>query len=136
MSLQFLIESQKKFQEKMNVNFSLMKEKDVSAYIKEHGYFLIEEVVELMRELPFHKSWKDYSSWNEEDFKEAKQYQKEEAIDALHFIINIFIALGMDEEEVIEMYKTKNQLNYRRQEDPSLGYSVSPNIAITTDPQH
>ena len=122
MALQFLLDSQKQFQERMGNDFKSMTLQERSSYIKEHGYFLIEEVVEMFREMPYHKSWKDYSHLTEEEVKHQEQLMKEEAIDALHFLINIFLSLGMDAEEIIHMYKEKNSINYQRQEDSNLGY--------------
>ena len=41
-----------------------------------------------------------------------------EAIDALHFILNIFLALGLDDaEEIILRYNTKHDKNAKRQEE-------------------
>lgn len=122
MSLQFLLDSQRKFQERMGTNFETMTREERSAYLKEHGYFLMEEVMEMFREMPFHKSWKDYSGWDEEQHLSQEELMKCEAIDMLHFAVNILLALGMNEEEVITRYKEKNKLNYKRQEDSSLGY--------------
>lgn len=119
--LQFLLDSQEKFQKRLGQDFSLMDEKEKSEFLHVHGYFLIEEVAEMLRETPFHKPWKQYN-WDKEKTLSQEELQKDEAIDALHFLINIFLALGMDSEEVIERYKEKNKLNYRRQEDSSLGY--------------
>ena len=121
-TIQFLLDSQEKFQLRMGNNFKEMSQKEKSTYIKEHGYFLIEEVTEMIRELPYHKSWKDYSGLSGEEILAQEQLAKEEAIDALHFMINILLSLGMDEKEIIEMYKDKNKLNYERQVDADLGY--------------
>ena len=134
MSLQFLLDSQKMFQNRMGTDFETMTREERSKFIKEHGYFLIEETVELLRESPFHKSWKDYSNYTEEQFDHQETLMKEEAVDALHFLTNLFLALGMTEEEVLQMYKEKNKLNYKRQEDSSLGYVKGK--AIIQDPQH
>lgn len=122
MSLQYLMDSQKKFQTRMGVNFESQTDKERAAYLKEHGYFLMEEVMEMFREMPYHKSWKDYTPWSLMKHLEQKRKMKEEAIDALHFMINILLALDMDETEVMKMYNEKNQLNYQRQDDSSLGY--------------
>jgi hypothetical protein len=125
MSLQFLLDSQRKFQELMGIDFSKMSLKERCAYLKEHGYFLMEETVEMLREMPYHKSWKDYSDLTPEEIEEQFQFMKSEAIDALHFMINVLLFLDMSEAEIIEMYKKKNKLNYQRQEDSSLGYVTS-----------
>jgi hypothetical protein len=116
----------------MGNDFKVMTPQEKSAYIKEHGYFLMEEVVEMFREMKFHKSWKDYSNWDEVHEKSQEQLMKEEAIDAFHFMLNIFLALGMNSKEVIEMYHEKNELNYQRQEDSSLGYVTSVKEYIET----
>lgn len=121
-TLKFLLDSQKDFQETMGYNFDKMTVKERSDYMKEHSYFIIEEVTEMLRELPYHKSWKDYSDLNSDDLIRSDQRAKEEAIDILHFMINIFLSLGMDEEEIINMYKEKNKINYDRQNDSDLGY--------------
>lgn len=128
MALKFIMDSQMKFQEKMGHNFKDMSPKERATYIKEHGYFVMEEVMEMFREMPFHKSWKDYSGMTKEEIRTQETKMKEEAIDALHFLINILISLGMDEEEVLEMYKDKNKLNYQRQSDSELGYVQSEDI--------
>jgi len=39
---------------------------------------------------------------------------KEEAIDNLHFLLQIFVLLGMDAQEVVELYVKKNRLNFER----------------------
>lgn len=125
MTLQYLLDSQRTFQTRMGTDFTTMHETERSAFIKEHGYFLMEEVMEMFREMPFHKSWKDYSDWGQVAHLLAKQKMKEEAIDALHFMMNIFLALGMDEKEILSMYNEKNKLNYERQENAELGYVQS-----------
>lgn len=132
MTLKHLLDSQNKFQNRMGNNFKVMTLQERAAYIKEHGYFLMEEVVEMFREMKFHKSWKDYSNWDEEHEKSQEQLMKEEAIDAFHFMLNIFLALGMDSEEILAMYHEKNKLNYQRQEDSSLGYVSSVEEFIVT----
>lgn len=134
MSLQFLLDSQAKFQKHMGTNFSSMDAKERASYMKEHGYFVMEEITEMLREMPYHKSWKDYSTWSWEKFLEQEQLQKEELIDAFHFILNLALALGMDEKEIVDMYKEKNKINYLRQEFSELGY-VAPK-PITTDSSH
>ncbi|MDP1183596.1 dCTP pyrophosphatase, partial [Klebsiella pneumoniae] len=42
---------------------------------------------------------------------------KFEMIDILHFILNMFIALGMDAEEVFKLYFLKNAENFARQDN-------------------
>lgn len=121
-NLQFMMDCQRTFQQRFGDNFEEMDDKERSAFIKNHGYFIIEEMTELFREIPYHKSWKDYSTWNEE--KTAQQWEKarEEYIDVIHFVINVGLALGLTSDDVVRMYIDKNKVNIQRQEDPSLGY--------------
>lgn len=39
---------------------------------------------------------------------------KEEAIDILHFLLQVFIMLGMDADEVVATYMRKNSVNFSR----------------------
>lgn len=121
-NLQFMMDCQRVFQSRFGEDFNKMDDKERTAFIKNHGYFIIEELVEMFREMRYHKSWKDYSDWTDEKRVEQLQKAKEEYIDILHFVINVGLALGLDSDEIVEMYKEKNKLNIERQENPELGY--------------
>lgn len=121
-NLQYIMDCQRIFQGRFNQNFNEMNDEERTAFIKNHGYFIIEEMTELFREIPFHKSWKDYSNWSNEKTLEQWNKAKEEYIDVIHFVVNVGLALGLDSDTILEMYKDKNKVNIQRQEDPSLGY--------------
>jgi dimeric dUTPase (all-alpha-NTP-PPase superfamily) len=93
---------------------SNMKEKcDI---LKDDIYNVVEELHEMMRELP-HKHWKKYSKkfikdWMSEEHREKTLF---EYIDALHFFINIGLILEFSAEEIFEAYIKKNQINHERQ---------------------
>ena len=120
--LQTIFDSQKSFQAIFGTNFETLEDKDRSEYINEHASFLVEETYEMLREMKYRKSWKDYSSWTPEKDDEQLIKMKEEWIDMFHFIVNIGLALDFDANEVLKMYIDKNKLNYERQENASLGY--------------
>lgn len=73
----------------------------------------IEECTEIMREtayknpeyMPF--GWKKGQQWNEENYKE-------EIIDLMHFVMNLFMTVGGTSEEFFEIYKKKNKENLER----------------------
>lgn len=44
-----------------------------------------------------------------------------ELIDMLHFVVNLFLVVGVTPAEVLERYKLKNAKNHRRQEDGYTG---------------
>lgn len=121
-NLQYMMDCQRVFQGRFGEDFNNMTDDERAAFIKNHGYFVIEEMVELFRETKNHKSWKDYSDWTGEKMEVQMQKAKEEYIDVIHFVINIGLALGLDSDEIVRMYKEKNKVNIQRQEDPSLGY--------------
>lgn len=72
-----------------------------------------EEVTEIMREtayknpdfVPF--GWKKKQVWNEDNYKE-------EIVDLMHFVMNLFLAVGGTSEEFYEIYKIKNAENIER----------------------
>ena len=111
-----LFDTQFNLQKKLGYNFAIMTDEERTAYIKEYEQHAEHELHEMLAELPFFKSWKKYP-----DIKEARDYAyrkaKEEFIDSLHFFLNIAIALGFSPGELVEMYLTKNGINYERQED-------------------
>ena len=121
-SLQFMMDQQKVFQERFGHIFEGMDDIERVQFIKTHSYFIIEEIVEMLRTNPYHKPWKDYSHLTKEEIDEMWIEAREEYIDVLHFVINIGLALGLDSQTINQMYKDKNKINIRRQEDPSLGY--------------
>lgn len=124
--LQLMLDKQRAFQRTLGIQFNLgqniqIKSEQDSSYIKEQASFLIEEIVEMTRELKYSKPWKQYD-WDNTKDAEQTQKVKEEAIDALHFMLNIFNALGMSEQDILNAYLEKNKLNHERQLNPDLGY--------------
>jgi dimeric dUTPase (all-alpha-NTP-PPase superfamily) len=69
---------------------------------------LMHEIIELERELPW-KHWKKQQKFN---IKNAQ----EEAVDCLHFLLSIFLSLGMTADDVIYQYIKKHEINNKRQE--------------------
>lgn len=121
--LQDVLNTQLKFQEKFGFvpNESHTKE-ELMALIHTHSHFAVEEVFEMLRELPHHKYWADYSNLTDEDWKNKIGAAKEEWIDVFIFMMNVALFLGMDQDEIFEKYKNKQKINVERQQDPDLGY--------------
>ena len=73
----------------------------------------IEECTEIMREsayknpeyMPF--GWKEGQQWNTDSYKE-------EIVDLMHFVMNLFMSVGGTPEEFFELYKKKNSINLKR----------------------
>lgn len=117
--LEKLFEMQYKMQtEAMHYNFVEMSEQERGAFVKDHVLYCEDELHEVLREIPFFKAWKRYSKYPEENgYKWAAA--RKEFVDALHFFLNVAIALGFTAEELFEMYCIKNNINYERQKDQS-----------------
>lgn len=78
-------------------------------YINIMSLALIDEVMEALRETQF-KPWKKMQVFDREAFRK-------ELIDAQHFLLNLFIAAGMDADMIYKMYTEKNNINHERKEE-------------------
>ena len=81
--------------------------------IKENWVNLCAEFGELIDRLPY-KSWKVYKSKSTRAEVLEMQF---EAVDMLHFLINIMMGLGMSAERTYNMYVSKNDENVKRQKE-------------------
>ena len=73
---------------------------------------VIEELIEMRRELPIRKHWSQKRTANP-DWNKVK----EELIDALHFFLTLFLILEMNSHDIVELYTNKNKKNIKRQEE-------------------
>lgn len=121
-TLQLVLNKQTEFQKKFGYNGAETDISAVSALIHTHAAFLNEETIEMLRELPFHKPWRDYSNWDREKIVEQFSLAREEWTDMFIFLMNIAVFLNLDEDSIKELYLEKLGLNHKRQEDPKLGY--------------
>lgn len=115
-TLTYMLDLQKEFQMKVGYDFSKMDIKEKGDYCKEMILWCSDELHEMLHELPFAKGWsKKYESWDDEKIKEQIQLSKEELIDALLFMLNIFDCLEMTEEDILREFNKKHKLNIDRQ---------------------
>lgn len=120
-TLQLVLDKQKEFQKK----FGYSEEADyetVSSLIHTHAAFLNEETIEMLRELPYHKPWMDYSKLSKDEILEKFDEAKKEWMDMFIFLMNIAVFFNMDENDIKNYYLEKSGINIARQEDPDLGY--------------
>lgn len=115
--LKEIFNKQKNLQDKLNTcNFRSVQER--TAFIKEYSLHLVDEVHEMLRELPYLKPWsKKYDEWSQEKIDSQMQLAREEFIDAFHFMMNLAIGLDMTPEMIHTMYMEKNKVNHKRQEE-------------------
>jgi hypothetical protein len=80
-----------------------------------NGVALQQELAETLDWLPW-KWWKNYDDTPERSVPEETAREiKFEIIDMLHFLINMAIAVGMDWDEMMDIFYTKQQENRARQ---------------------
>lgn len=78
-------------------------------YINQMALALCAEVFEAIGETPW-KPWKKQQTMNREKFKR-------ELIDCWAFLINLTIASGMSEKNLMQLFKEKFEINMRRQDE-------------------
>lgn len=112
--IQEMLNKQNELQKRYGYFIKDMEEEKRTEYIKENMIHVIGELDEIFRELPYGKHWKCYKNF---DRKLHKENAKMEFIDCWHFMMNIALALDIDEEEFIKLYNEKNKINHKRIEE-------------------
>lgn len=112
--LSMMITVQALAQDARGFDFESMSMEDKSAYIKRQTLHCIDELCEMLHEIPFYKEWKKY---DEVSIPNMLLKAKEELIDAIHFIINIALGLGMSVDDIYLQFMHKNNENMRRLAD-------------------
>lgn len=125
-----LLYTQNKLQERLGQDIKSMTREERTKFIKEHSIHATQEMHEMLYELPFFKPWKDYSNMPIGD--QIRQWEKAETefIDMLHFVLNIALALGLDEYDIYNKYMEKNKENHERQDE---GYTFDKSYRDACD---
>ena len=115
-NLEYLFKLQENFQKILGNNFPLNNNyKEIKYFtnvnlIKNQLLALFSETAEALREVPW-KPWKlKHQEFNVKEFRM-------ELIDVFHFLINLFLLSGMNSRQVINLFKNKNKINVRRQQN-------------------
>lgn len=136
--LKHILETQEKLQERLGYNFASMTAEERAAYMRDQRGYLADEVAEALYEMPFYKSWKNYSTMSATDTAEAWKKVKMELVDSLHFFVNLLLAAGFTAEELYEMYMSKNKENHRRQDEGythDVSYRAQPVEEVLREPE-
>lgn len=114
--LESMFDMQKESQEHRGFAFPMV---GITAadYIKTHTLHCIDELCEMLHEVKGYKEWKVYDFNDSVDNYVKKTLAKGELVDAVHFLLNIALALGMTADELYEAYTAKSKINYQRLED-------------------
>jgi len=111
--LQDLFDKQMSLNLRIGVNPPEMTEEEQVQWVLNYTRAASQEMAELIDSVP----WKWWAKYQEFD----KQNAKVEVVDLFHFLISLAQVLGMDAQDVHDLYNQKNKLNFKRQDD---GYAV------------
>ena len=109
--LSALFQVQAEQEKELGYDIEHMSNIERSAYIKEYTQHIDHELHEMLQELPYFKSWKQYGTY---DLVKAKQ----EFVDALKFFINVALALGYTPATLLGAFITKTAECYNRLHSP------------------
>lgn len=137
--LETIMQKQLELQKRLGFDFSTMTPQQCAEFMRDNRGYLEDEVAEALYEMPFYKSWKDYSNMSEGDLLAAWQKVRMELVDALHFFVNLLLCAGFSADELCEMYLAKNKENHRRQDagytaDVSYREQVVEDVMCNADP--
>jgi dimeric dUTPase (all-alpha-NTP-PPase superfamily) len=106
---------QKELNKRIGVDSDLVSKdpEESTKWILNYSRALGQENAELVDSVP----WKWWAKYQDYDLQNAKV----EVVDMLHFLVSLAQVMGMDAEEVFELYTKKHKLNHKRQDD---GYAV------------
>lgn len=92
-----------------------LKDQDMADYVQSMSLALTDEIHEALNEVGW-KPWATSRHVNREAYVG-------ELVDALHFLVNLFLLVGADADEVYDRYVEKSQRNKKRQADGYDGVS-------------
>jgi dimeric dUTPase (all-alpha-NTP-PPase superfamily) len=111
--LQDLFDKQMSLNLRIGVNPPEMNEEEQIKWVLHYTRAASQEMAELIDSVP----WKWWAKYQTFDIQNAKV----EVVDLFHFLISLAQVLGMDAQDVHDLYNQKNKLNFKRQDD---GYAV------------
>ena len=103
--------------ESFGVDPLTLDDKAREEFIRWNVLALMDEMSEALNE----GHWKPWA--DADGFKDRDAYVKE-LVDALHFLVNLFLAAGADADEVVTRYFAKAEVNAQRQADGYDGIST------------
>ena len=112
-----MLETQRMFQDRVDPRYKSNDLKERAAFIRDHFTHCVQELGEMLQEVPFYKNWKDYSKMTDVELMEAFDKTQKELIDAWHFFMNLMLATGMNSDIFFGLYCDKNKENIRRQDE-------------------
>lgn len=115
-SFDFLLAKQRQIEQLWNRDIDPTDSEAVSGYIRDVVLCATDELHEVLAEVHW-KPWKD-----KRGIKDIDKY-REEMADVLHFILDLYLAAGLNGRDIVLDYLTKNYENVERNKDA--GYRAS-----------
>lgn len=116
--LETVFDLQKKFNARVGLDHPIVLLEEKEEWLRRLCVALSQETAELM-DCTRWKWWKK----SEFDLQNAKV----EVVDLLHFVVSMALVLGMSADDLMDAYRKKNEVNFKRQD---VGYSSQ-----TKDPE-
>ena len=107
--LEYLLNRQEELFQEIKGKRPIYKEMTTNQFL----VLFCDAIIDEASEIKDHLNWKPWKNDKIIDMEEVK----EESIDLLHFLLDIFNKLEMNSYEVVERYNTKHQENIDRQID-------------------
>jgi dimeric dUTPase (all-alpha-NTP-PPase superfamily) len=92
-----------------------LRGEDLAEYVRWNVLALVDEAHEALHEVPGWKPWKESADIGTLAGTTEGQLFAEELVDCLHFIGNLLLAAGVDDEELAQLYEQKRRVNFERQ---------------------
>lgn len=106
--LQEMLNKQKELNDRIIKTRNLPELTDLDYWLKQWFMAIITESAEMLEET----NWKHWKNAKQIDVEALKK----EAIDIQHFLFSVYLTLGMNAEEVYNIYMDKNKENHDRQD--------------------
>ena len=114
--LEHMFRAQKALQVKLGTFDKMKTEGDIQSFINQNAIAIYEEVSEILRCTPYKNpnyvkfGWKKNQVWNKHEYLG-------EIVDLFHFLMNLCICMGYDEDDFFDKYMEKNETNHKRKEE-------------------
>ena len=116
---------QEKLNERIGVHISEFSEEDEHKWILNYCRAMSQELAELTDSVPW-KWWANYQEYN-------RQNARVEVVDLFHFLISLAQVLGMNAQDIHELYVKKNEVNFQRQDSGYTTKDEADNEALKLD---
>jgi len=116
---------QEKLNERIGVDIPAFSEEDEHTWILNYCRAMSQELAELTDSVPW-KWWAKYQKYD-------RQNARVEVVDLFHFLISLAQVLGMDAQDIHELYVKKNEVNFQRQDSGYTTKDESDNEALKLD---